>query len=130
MKLTTTIALGAILLTGCTTKVYYSEPPPESTTIARSTTTVRPIGQPRHTQKFLDAVRAQSTGARIMNDDDLISAGEATCRAFDSGMTGLDVATVMTNNMGNDQRFNEMLIATASMATLYLCPEHSSKWGE
>ena len=135
MKLTTTLVIGALALAGCTTKNYYGEelePLPTTgptSTIKRTTTTIASFGYVSE-DEYLDAVRRESRSARIMFDEDLLRAGWATCEAFDNGLTALEVVTVMSNTMGEDPSFDEMLIATASLATVWLCPEYVSVWSD
>ena len=135
MKLTTTLVAGALVLAGCTTKNYYGEdlkPLPTTgptSTVKRTTTTVASFGYVSE-DEYLDAVRRESRSARIMFDEDLLRAGWATCEAFDKGLTALEVVTVMSENMGSDPQFDEMLIATASLATVWLCPEYVSVWSD
>lgn len=136
MKLTTTLVAGALVLAGCTTKNYYGEelkPLPTTgptSTVKRTTTTTFPKFGQTSEAEFLTQVRIESSGARIMFDQDLLDAGWATCEAFDNGLTALEVVTVMSENMGSNSEFDELMIATASLATVWLCPEHMTVWSE
>lgn len=134
MKLTTTLVIGALTLAGCTTKNYYVEEPsattrPPATTKPKPTTTSVSFGQVSEAE-FLEAVRRESEAAEIMFDDDLLDAGWATCEAFDKGLTALDVVGAMSRSMGDDPQFDAMLIATASLATVWLCPEYITIWSD
>ena len=135
MKLTTTLVAGVLALTGCTTKNYYSEdlePLPTSkppVTVRRTTTTIPTFGEVSEIE-FLNSLREQSEGARIMDDEDLLAAGWATCFAFDDGLSALDVVGAMTQTMGEDPTFDAMLLATASLATVWLCPEYINIWSD
>ena len=135
MKLTTTLVAGALVLAGCTTKNYYGEelePLPTTgptVTVRRTTTTVATFGEVSEVE-FLKAVRRESEAARIMFDEDILDAGWATCFAFDDGLSALNVVGAMTQSMGEDPRFDEMLLATASLSTVWLCPEYIDIWSK
>ena len=132
MKLTTTLVIGALTLAGCTTKNYYVEEPsattrPPSTTKPKPTTTLPTFGQASESE-YLKAVRRESEAAEIMFDEDILDAGWATCSAFDDGLSAMDVVGAMTQSMGEDPKFDEMLLAIASLSTVWLCPEYVDIW--
>jgi hypothetical protein len=134
MKLTTTLALGAFALIGCTTENYYTtdslpplERPATTTTKPRPTTTLASVGMVS-TSEFLRAVRDESVSARYMDDADLLQTGWANCEAIDRGATSYDLATAMAETAGADYELGNLLAALAAMATVWLCPEHFDVW--
>ena len=133
MRLTTTLIAGALVLAGCTKNYYVEEPSPTTrppvTTKPRPTTTVPIFGDVSESE-FLTAVRRESRAARLMFDEDLLRAGWATCEAFDNGLTAMNVVQAMSSSMGEDPDFDAMLIATASLSTVWLCPEYIDIWSD
>jgi len=131
MKLTTTLLLGAVTLTGCTTKIYTTESLPPLPTVTTTTTATSPLqfGQVSESE-YLSAVRRESTAARLLDDDILLATGKATCVAFDAGLSAEQVSQTIIDNMGTTPESAQLMIASASLATVYLCPQHVGKWAE
>lgn len=60
-------------------------------------------------------------------DEDIVSMGNATCEAFDVGVTGIEVVQIILDG-SLDARDQDDLAYVLGAAVEALCPEHSSKF--